>query len=215
MLANIKLLNRVVSLLGTGFYILLLIMVTTIFHIFLVFKSCSCNVLASFDINFVSPLCILFLKFPSLVSVLLVLLLFWNWDNWRAGHHSTHAEAKSPFLTIYLQFRLSQYQNLTESCLKLHTMTKICLKDKSENKRYSQKVIKDTFWKLKLALVKWKLTIDKDLSERWIQKWKINSKSDKKHILKVKVGISKVKVDNRCPPEGKVTWSCCFQSRSC
>ena len=63
--ANIKLLKRVVSLLGTGFYILLLIMVTTMFHIFLVFKSHSCNVLASFDINFVSSLCILFSKFPS------------------------------------------------------------------------------------------------------------------------------------------------------
>ena len=57
---NIKLLNRVVSLLGTGFYILLLIIVITMFHIFLVFKSCPCNVLASFDINFVSSLCILF-----------------------------------------------------------------------------------------------------------------------------------------------------------
>ena len=64
--ANIKLLNTVVSLLGTGFYILLLIMVTTMFHIFLVFKSCTCNVLASFDINFVLSLHILFLKFPSL-----------------------------------------------------------------------------------------------------------------------------------------------------
>ena len=72
-------------------------MVTTIFHIFLVFKSCSCNVLASFDINFVSSLCILFLKFPSLVSIPLALLLFWNWDNRRAGQHSTHTEAKVLF----------------------------------------------------------------------------------------------------------------------
>ena len=47
-LANIKLLNMVVSLLGTGFYILLLIMVFTMFHIFLVFKSCTCNVLVQF-----------------------------------------------------------------------------------------------------------------------------------------------------------------------
>ena len=38
----------VVSLLGTGFYILLLIMVFTLFHIFLVFKSCTCNVLVQF-----------------------------------------------------------------------------------------------------------------------------------------------------------------------
>ena len=75
-LANIKLLNRVISLLGTGFYILLLIMVITMFHIFLVFKSCTCNVLASFDINFVSSLCILFSKFPSLIPIPLALLLF-------------------------------------------------------------------------------------------------------------------------------------------
>ena len=79
------------------FYILLLVIVMTMFHIFLVFKSWTCNVLASFDINFVSPLGILFLKFPSLVSVLLSLLLFWNWDNRRAGQHSTHAEAKVLF----------------------------------------------------------------------------------------------------------------------
>ena len=96
-LANVKLLKRVVSLLGTGFYILLLIMVITMFHIFLVFKSCSCNVLASFNINFVSPLCILFLKFPSLIPIPLALLLFQNWDNRRAGQHSTHAEAKVLF----------------------------------------------------------------------------------------------------------------------
>ena len=77
-------------------------MVTTMFHIFLVFKSCTCNVLASFDINFVLSLCILFLKFPSLVPVLLVLLLFWNWDNRKAGQHSTHTEAKVLFwLSIF------------------------------------------------------------------------------------------------------------------
>ena len=72
-------------------------MVITMFHIFLVFKSHSCNVLVSFDINFVSSLCILFLKFPSLISIPLALLLFWNWDNRRAGQHSTHAEAKVLF----------------------------------------------------------------------------------------------------------------------
>ena len=96
-LVNIKLLKRVVSLLGTGFYILLLILVITMFHIFLVFKSHSCNVLVSFDINFISSLRILFLKFPSFVSIPLALLLFWNWDNRRAGQHSTHTEAKVLF----------------------------------------------------------------------------------------------------------------------
>ena len=63
-LANIKLLKRVVSLLGTGFYILLLIMVITMLHIFLVFKSCTCDVLVSFDINFVSSLCTSSWNFP-------------------------------------------------------------------------------------------------------------------------------------------------------
>ena len=105
--ANIKLLKRVVSLLGTGFYILLLIMVITMFHIFLVFKSHSCNVLASFDINFVSSLHILFSKFPSLISIPIVLLLFWNWDNWRAGQHSTHAEAKVLFWLSISDFGLA------------------------------------------------------------------------------------------------------------
>ena len=73
---NIKLLKRVVSLVGTGFCILLLIMVITMFHIFLVFKSCPCNFLASCDINFVPSLHILFLKFSSFVSIYLALLLF-------------------------------------------------------------------------------------------------------------------------------------------
>ena len=73
------------------------IMVIAMFHIFLVFKSCPCNVLASFDINFVSSLHILFLKFPSLVFIPLALLLFWNWGNRRAGQHSTHAEARVLF----------------------------------------------------------------------------------------------------------------------
>ena len=69
-LANIIFLNMDVSLMSIGFYILLLIMISSMFHTSLVFKSCTYYVLVQFlyQLSFITLCCI-----PEVSSLVLVL----------------------------------------------------------------------------------------------------------------------------------------------
>ena len=68
-------------------------------HLFSIWKSCTCNVLVQFwyQLCFITS-CPLPEISLLLIPIPLALLLFWNWDNRRAGQHSTYAEAKVPLI---------------------------------------------------------------------------------------------------------------------
>ena len=114
---NIILLNTDVSLEGTDFYILSLIMVFSMFHISLVFKSCTFYVLVQFWYQ---------LSFATSCSLNQVFSLFfknsflaWNWKNGRAGQHSTYAEVIVLLLPSLIQFWFSWYWNIANFIINL------------------------------------------------------------------------------------------------